>query len=485
MEVRTRFAPSPTGFMHVGNIRSALYTYLIAKKHEGTFILRIEDTDQNRYVEGAVEKIYKDLKNLGFIWQEGPDVGGDYGPYTQSERKPLYMEYAKKLIKSGHAYYCFCAQERLDDLRNKYAENNMTFMYDGICRGVDDTEADERIKNGEAYVIRFKMPRTGTTSYDDVIYGKLTFKNSELDDIILIKSDGLPTYNFANVVDDYTMKISHVVRGNEYISSTPKYKLVYDAFGFEMPKIVHLPMVNKPDGSGKKLGKRDGDVTFDSLLDKGYLKEAIINFMALLGWSPGGENEIFSLKELEENFSIDGISKSPAVYDQVKLNWMNGLYIRKEDIEYITELSIPFIVDAGFMTERQVKEKREWIKKVVSAVRGNVEYLAQIPEHIGIFFGDTVTVENDEAKEVLIGEHVPTVLKAFKAKVENIDEVNEDFTKGVFKEIQNETGIKGKNLFMTIRVALTGQCHGPEMPEILQILGKEMMIKRLKKAIKE
>ncbi|HCC07953.1 MAG TPA: glutamate--tRNA ligase [Clostridiales bacterium] len=483
MEVRTRFAPSPTGYMHVGNIRSALYTYLIAKKHEGTFILRIEDTDQNRYVEGAVEKIYKDLKSLGFVWQEGPDVGGDYGPYIQSERKALYMEYAKKLIESGHAYYCFCSQERLDDLRNKYAENNMTFMYDGICRGIDDIEAAERIKNGEKCVIRFKMPKTGTTSYDDVIYGKLTFKNSELDDIILIKSDGLPTYNFANVVDDYTMKISHVVRGNEYISSTPKYKLVYDAFGLEMPKIVHLPMVNKPDGSGRKLGKRDGDVTFDSLLEKGYLKEAIINFMALLGWSPGGENEIFSLKELEENFSIDGISKSPAVYDQVKLNWMNGLYIRKEDIEYITELSIPFIVDAGFMTKSEAEENKEWIKKVVGAVRGNVEYLAQIPEHIGIFFGEGVTPENDEAREILVTEDAPVVIKAFKEKLENISEVSEEFVKGVFKEIQTETGIKGKGLYMTVRVVLTGQCHGPEMPEILNILGKDLMIKRLGKVV--
>ncbi len=474
--VRTRFAPSPTGYMHLGNIRSALYTYLIAKKDNGTFVLRIEDTDRNRYVEGAIDKIYSDLAYLGFNWDEGPDIGGDFGPYIQSERREIYHKYVNRLLESGHAYYCFCSEERLENLREEYTKKGLNFMYDGLCKGVSMEEAKKRMEAGEKPVIRFKMPKVGTTSYHDEIFGELTFANSELDDIVLIKSDGYPTYNFANVVDDTEMKITHVVRGNEYISSTPKYKLIYDALGLPMPTVVHLPMVNKPDGSGKKLGKRDGDVTLDQYIEKGYLKEAVINFISLLGWSPGGEEEIFTLEELVSRFHIKGISKSPAVYDQNKLNWMNGIYIRKEPIEEITTLSVPYFVKEGLLTEKEAEERMEWLKMVVEAVRKNVITLSEIPEHAKIFFGDSVVIE-EEAKEVLEPESAKTVIKAFCDKVKT-NEITEEFGKTVFKEIQTETGIKGKELYMPIRVALTGQCHGPEMLEILMILGKENMLKR-------
>ncbi len=484
MEVRTRFAPSPTGFMHVGGVRTALFNYLIAKQNKGTFILRIEDTDQKRYTEGALEVIYDTLKDLKLQWDEGPDIGGDFGPYVQSERKGNYLEYAKQLVREGKAYYCFCTNERLEEMRANSEKNNIPFVYDGICRGNEAADVEEKLKNGEPYVIRFKMPKLGTTVYDDQVYGKIIVKNAELEDLILVKSDGMPTYNFANVIDDHEMRITHIARGNEYISSTPKYKLIYEAFGWEPPKFVHLPIIKKTANSDKKLSKRDADATVEDLHKKGYLNGAILNALALTGWSPGGEQEIFSLDELVEVFKIESISKGNAIFDTVKLNWINGQYIRKEDINYITDLSIPFIIEGGFITEEEAKTKYEWVKKIVGAVRGNLEYLAQIVDHIGIFFGDEAKPENDEAAEVIAGEQVPELLKAFKAKLEAISELNDDFVKGVFKEIQTETGIKGKNLYMPIRVALTGQCHGPEMNEIMGILGKDLMIKRIENIIK-
>lgn len=483
-KIRTRYAPSPTGFMHVGNIRTALYTYFIAKKDDGTFILRIEDTDQNRLVDGAVEKIYSDLKSLGIQWDEGPDVGGEYGPYIQTERKGRYLEYAKKLVEEKKAYYCFCSEERLNKLREESSALGKPFKYDGRCANLSEEEYNKRIENGEKPVIRFKMPKTGNTTFHDEVFGDITVKNSELEDLILIKSDGLPTYNFANVIDDHEMAITHVVRGNEYISSTPKYELIYHAFGWDTPKYIHVPMINKNDGSGKKLGKRDGDVTFESLLDKGYLKETIINFITLLGWSPGGEQEIFSMDELVKTFDVKGISKSPAVYDVAKLNWMNGQYIRKSDIEYITELSIPFLIEEGLINKDTVESSRDKITKIISAVRGNVDYLAEIPNHARIFFEDEISIEDEEAKEIINKDHVNELMIAWKNKIESLEQVTGEDTKTLFKEIQKETSIKGKDLYMPTRVALTGQIHGPEMVDVFDILGKESIIKRIDKIIK-
>ena len=322
--VRTRFAPSPTGFMHLGGLRTALYAYLYAKKNGGKFILRIEDTDRQRYVEGAVELIYSSLRESGLIWDEGPDIGGDYGPYIQSERKEIYAKYAKELVERGGAYYCFCDKERLESL----TDENGNRKYDKHCLGLTKEEVERRLAAGEPYVIRQNVPATGVSEYHDEIYGDIKVENSELEDNVLIKSDGMPTYNFANVVDDHLMRITHVIRGTEYLSSTPKYNLMYDAFGWERPVYIHLPTIMKD--STRKLSKRYGDANFDDFLKKGYLKEAIINYVALLGWSPKGSNvEKMTLKEMVELFSLDGVSKSPSIFDETKLRWLNGEYIRE------------------------------------------------------------------------------------------------------------------------------------------------------------
>ena len=339
-KVRTRFAPSPTGYMHVGNLRTALYAYLIAKHENGDFILRIEDTDQERLVEGALDVIYNTLKITGLNHDEGPDIGGPVGPYVQSERKNIYIEYAEKLIEKGEAYYCFCTKERLDMLRANSEALKRPFRYDKHCINLSKEEAQKKIAEGVPYVIRQKNPTTGSTSFHDEIYGDISVDNSELDDMILIKSDGLPTYNFANVVDDHLMGITHVVRGSEYLSSSPKYNRLYEAFGWDVPVYVHCPPIMKDEHH--KLSKRNGDASFEDLMAKGYLKEAILNYIALLGWNPGGEKEIFSMEELIEAFNYKNINKSPAVFDTKKLKWMNGEYIRSLSLDEFHEMALPY-----------------------------------------------------------------------------------------------------------------------------------------------
>ncbi len=338
-KIRTRFAPSPTGYMHVGNLRTALYAYLLAKKDDGTFILRIEDTDQERYVEGAVDVIYNTLKQVGMFWDEGPDVGGEFGPYIQSERMGMYMDYAKKLVETGHAYYCFCDKDRLEEVRTIQKASGMAPKYDGHCRNLSKEEIEENLKNGVPFVIRQKMPESGTTSFNDVVFGEITVENALLDDQILIKTDGMPTYNFANVIDDHTMGITHVIRGSEYLSSTPKYNLLYEAFGWEIPTYIHCSPVMK--NATEKLSKRNGDASFQDLIEKGFLSDAVINYIALLGWSPKGENEIFDMEGLKKEFSIDGISKSPAIFDPVKLRAVNAEHIRRLSPEEFKEYAVP------------------------------------------------------------------------------------------------------------------------------------------------
>ncbi len=338
-KIRTRFAPSPTGYMHVGNLRTALYAYLIAKHEAGDFILRIEDTDQERLVDGAVDIIYNTLKLTGLNHDEGPDVGGEVGPYVQSERKAIYLEYAKNLVKKGEAYYCFCSKDRLDMLKENAEALKRPFKYDKHCLHLTKEEIEANLAKGLPYVIRQNNPTTGSTTFDDVIYGKITVDNSELEDMILIKSDGLPTYNFANVVDDHLMGITHVVRGNEYLSSSPKYNRLYEAFGWDVPIYVHCPPIMKD--THHKLSKRNGDASFEDLIQKGYLKEAVLNYIALLGWNPGTNEEIFSLEELTEKFDFKDISKSPAIFDDAKLKWMNGEYIRKLSLDEFHELAVP------------------------------------------------------------------------------------------------------------------------------------------------
>ena len=372
-KVRTRFAPSPTGYMHIGNLRTALYTYLIAKKNGGDFILRIEDTDRERYVEGAVEVIYNTLRQAGLKWDEGPDIGGDYGPYVQSERMGMFKEYALKLVENGNAYYCFCDKDRLDEVRKIQEASHIPPMYDRHCRDLSKEEIEEKLAAGIPYVIRQKMPLEGTTTFHDEIYGDITVENSTLDDQILIKTDGMPTYNFANVVDDHTMGITHVVRGNEYLSSAPKYNLLYEAFGWEVPVYIHCAPVMKDHTT--KLSKRNGDASFEDIVAKGYLPEAVVNFIALLGWAPKGEEEIFDLNELAENFDLSGISKSPAIFDPVKLKAVNAAHIKKLSPEKFLELALPYI-------KQSVKREDVDLNVLAAMIQSRTELFTDIPEMI-------------------------------------------------------------------------------------------------------
>ena len=475
-QVRTRYAPSPTGYMHIGNLRTALYEYLIAKSQNGKFVLRIEDTDQERLVEGAVDVIYNTLKLCGMKHDEGPDIGGPYAPYVQSERKGTYKPYAEELIKKGHAYYCFCSKERLDDLRSKAEAKNEAFMYDRHCLNLSQQEIEEKLKNGEPYVIRQKMPREGTTTFEDAVYGSITVENSALEDQILLKSDGLPTYNFANVIDDHLMGITHVVRGSEYLSSTPKYNLLYDAFGWDIPVYVHLPLIVKADGS--KMSKRKGDASFEDLLSMGYLVEAIINYIALLGWSPDSNQEIFSLAELEKAFNIGHISKSPSTFDMNKLKWFNSEYIRAMSPEDFYEHARPYLEEA--VTNKEVD-----LKKVSRLLQARTEIFTDIPSKVG-FFNELVDYDlsiyvHKKMKTTL--ENSLENLKAAFPVFENMkkEEWNEANIHKVLIELVEKLGIKNGQMFWPIRTALSGWEVTPGGAiEIADILGKDETLRRLK-----
>lgn len=473
-KVRTRFAPSPTGFMHIGGVRTALFSYLIAKKYNGTFILRIEDTDQDRYVEGSLQVIYDTLKDLGLNWDEGPDIGGPYGPYIQSERKQNYLYYAIKLINEEKAYYCFCDEDRLNELRKKATLSKMPYKYDGHCRRLSKEEAEKRIVNGEKYVIRFKMPKDGITVFEDQVYGTIAVDNNELEDLILIKSDGMPTYNFANIIDDYEMKITHVVRGNEYISSTPKYILIYKALGFDIPQFIHLPIIKKTKDSDRKLSKRDSDATVEGLKKKGYLNEAIINMLALTGWSSGTEQEIFSLDELIKVFDIKGIGKGNAIFDIDKLNWLNNHYIRKLSIEELYHFLLPYLKISYDLSDKS----KSWIKELIAIYQEQLDYGSQISELVLLFFKDKIALD-EESSLFLKENNVDETIKAFIKEINKIEEWTVDNIISALNNVKNKTGVKGKMLFMPIRIKITGQMHGPELPITIHLLGKELVLNRL------
>lgn len=476
-QVRTRFAPSPTGYMHVGNLRTALYEYLVAKSQDGKFILRIEDTDQERFVEGAVDVIYNTLKLCGMKHDEGPDIGGPYGPYVQSERKDIYKPYAEELVKKGHAYYCFCTKERLDALRAEAEANNQTFMYDRHCLSLSPAEVEEKLKSGVPYVIRQKMPREGTTSFEDMVYGTITIENSMLEDQILIKSDGLPTYNFANVIDDHLMQITHVVRGSEYLSSTPKYNLLYQAFGWEIPVYIHLPLIVKPDGS--KISKRKGDATFEDLLKMGYLVEAVVNFIALLGWSPDSNQEIFTLSELEKAFNIRHISKSPSSFDMDKLRWFNAQHIRLMSPDKFYELALPYLKEA--ITNKDID-----LFKVSKLLQNRTEVLTEIPSKVG-FFNELC----DYDLNIYVHKKMKTTLEISLSSLrealpvlESIEEWNETNIHDSLMSLIERLGIKNGQMLWPIRTAITGWEVTPGGAiEIANILGKAETLRRMKKGI--
>ncbi|HEY5586207.1 MAG TPA: glutamate--tRNA ligase [Ruminiclostridium sp.] len=481
---RTRYAPSPTGYMHIGNLRTALYEYLIAKKDNGKFILRIEDTDQERYVEGSVDVIYKTLKLAGIVHDEGPDVGGDYGPYVQSERKNLYLEYAKKLVDLGGAYYCFCTKDRLVKLKEEQDVAGQGHRYDRHCLALSKEDIQKKLAINEPYIIRQKMPDTGSTSFDDAVYGTITVDNSELDDQILIKTDGLPTYNFANVIDDHQMAITHVVRGNEYLSSTPKYNLLYEAFGWDIPIYVHVPLILK--SSGQKLSKRAGDPSFEDLVSEGYLVKAIVNYVVLLGWSPSTNQEIYSLRELEEVFEIDGISKAPAIFDINKLTWMNGEYIRKMPIEEFHKLALPYYeksISNKNIDTLKISKLLHIRTEVLTSIPETIDFINQLPEYdieMYIHKKSKTTLENSlesltsayPVLEVISNWNAETVHEALFAHIEAL-------------------GIKNSLLLWPVRTAVSGKAVTPGGAiEIADILGKEetllrinIGIERLKSAI--
>ncbi|MBQ3487295.1 MAG: glutamate--tRNA ligase [Clostridia bacterium] len=471
--VRTRFAPSPTGFMHLGNLRSGLYAYLQAKHNDGVFILRIEDTDQARYVEGAVDVIYRILKDIGLDWDEGPDIGGDFGPYVQSERKSMYLPYAEELVKKGKAYYCFCTKEELEERKAEAEKEGKVWKYDKRCASIPYEEARRRVEAGEPYVIRQNVPETGEASFDDVLYGHIQVNCADLEDMILIKADGMPTYNFANVIDDHTMGITHVMRGNEYLASTPKYNLLYEAFGWEKPVYIHLSQIMKD--AHRKLSKRYGDAYYEDFLAKGYLKEAVLNYVALLGWNPGDEREFFTLPELVEAFSIEGLSKSPAIFDNDKLNWMNGEYIRRLSPEDFTAHARRFYEAAGIghMDESILCRILQQRLQYFGEIPAMVDFLTELPDYDVELFTNKKSKTNPEVAREVLDMVIPLL--------DSLPNWAESTVHDALMNLAAEKGLKNGTLLWPVRIALAGKQVTPGGAiEIALLLGREESMKRLR-----
>ncbi len=476
-KVRTRFAPSPTGRMHVGNLRTALYAYLVAKHEGGDFILRIEDTDQERYVEGAVDIIYRTLQKTGLIHDEGPDKDGGCGPYVQSERQAqgIYLKYAKELIDKGEAYYCFCDKERLEGLKKVVAGKEI-HVYDKHCLHLSKEEVEEKLAAGIPYVIRQNNPTEGTTTFEDEIYGDITVDNAELDDMILIKSDGYPTYNFANVVDDHLMGITHVVRGNEYLSSSPKYNRLYEAFGWEVPVYIHCPLIT--DENHQKLSKRCGHSSFEDLVEQGFLTEAIVNFVALLGWSPADNQEIMTLEELVEKFDYHHMNKSPAVFDYTKLKWMNGEYIKKMDFDKFYEMALPYI--------KEVITKDYDLKKIAHMVQTRIEIFPDIRDHID-FFEELPEYDVAMYTHKKMKTNAQTSLEVLQ-EILPVLEAQEDYSNDALYQTLlkyvEQKGCKNGYVMWPIRTAVSGKQMTPGgATELMEVLGKEESLARIRKGI--
>lgn len=477
--VRTRFAPSPTGYMHIGNLRTALFAYLIAKKQDGDFILRIEDTDQERYVEGAVDVIYDTLKVAGLNWDEGPDIGGPVGPYVQSERMGMFKSYAEELVKTGHAYYCFCDKERLEEVRKIQEASHIAPMYDRHCRDLSPEEIQEKLDAGVPYVIRQKMPLDGTTTFHDEIYGDVTVENSTLDDQILIKTDGMPTYNFANVIDDHLMGITHVMRGMEYLSSTPKYNLLYNAFGWEIPQYVHLTTVMRD--AQHKLSKRDGDAYYSDFIAKGYLKEALINYLALVGWNPGTDQEFFTMDELVQAFDIHRLNNSPGIFDINKLNWMNGQYIAKLDPAEYLRMATPWfdkVLAGKGMDYARLAQLMQSRTEVFNQIPDMVKFLAEMPEYdLALYTHKKMKCDPAVAKENLTLA-LPVL--------EGINDWTEQNIHDTVMAAIAEAGKKNGAVLWPLRIAISGQESTPGGAfEIAYLLGKDETLRRVHAALEK
>lgn len=476
--VRVRYAPSPTGHLHIGGARTALFNYLFAKRHGGKFIIRIEDTDLKRHVEDAESSQLDNLSWLGIEWDESVDKGGEYGPYRCTDRLHIYKPYAEKLIEQGNAYRCFCTEEELEAEREEQRAKGDMPQYSGKCRHLSTDAIEAYLAEGKPYTIRFKVPANRELIVEDMIRETVRFESDGIGDFVIVKRDGIPTYNFAVTVDDALMEITHVIRGEEHLTNTPRQMLIYEALGFSEPRFGHLPLILNQDR--QKMSKRDESIVqfIEQYRDLGYMPEGIINFMALLGWSPEGEEEIFSLVDLEKQFAIDRVSKSPAVFDTDKLAWMNNVYVKQASVDRIVPLCIPHMENAGFIQLPLSTDQHDWITRLVGLYKDQMHYAAEIVEKARLFFNEHIEY-NEEAKQILAEAQVSDVLSAFGEKIAGGEEYSPEAIKAWLKEVQKETGHKGKLLFMPVRVVTTGQSHGPDLEQTLYLLGKDRVLQRI------
>ena len=482
-KVRVRYAPSPTGYLHIGNARSALFNYLFARHYDGDFIIRIEDTDKARHVDEGEASQLNYLKWLGIDWDESVDVGGDYGPYRQSERSHIYKPYIDKLLEEDKAYRCYMTAEELEAEREEQLKNGQQPKYSGKHAHLTKEEEEAFIAEGREPSIRIRVPKDKTYTFNDMVKGDVSFDSNGIGDWVIVKKDGTPTYNFAVVIDDHEMDITHVLRGDDHISNTPRQLMVYEALGFEAPEFGHMTLIVNEER--KKLSKRDSGILqfIEDYEALGYLPEALFNFIALLGWTPGGEEEIFSKDEFIELFTQDRLSKSPAFFDKTKLAWVNNQYMKQKDTEAVFELALPFLVKEGVVSENASEEELDWAKRLVALYQPQMSYAAEIVELSEQFFKTEVTYYED-AKAVLAEEQVPELMDALKETFNNLEDFKADNIKKAIKEVQKATGIKGKKLFMPIRVATTGETKGPELPNALELLGKDTVLARIENVIR-
>ncbi|MED3863982.1 glutamate--tRNA ligase [Priestia megaterium] len=477
-EVRVRYAPSPTGHLHIGNARTALFNYLFARNQNGKFIIRIEDTDQKRNIEGGEESQLRYLKWLGIEWDESIDVGGEYGPYRQSERTEIYQKYTEELLEKGLAYHCYCTSEELEKEREEQQASSQMPRYSGKCRNLTAEQRAELEAEGREPSIRFRVPSNTEIKWNDIVKDEVSFESEGIGDFVIVKKDGTPTYNYAVAIDDYLMKMTHVLRGDDHISNTPKQILVYEALGWTPPVFGHMTLI--VNENRRKLSKRDESIIqfIEQYKELGYLPEALFNFITMLGWSPVGEEEIFSKEQFIEIFDPARLSKSPALFDTSKLRWMNNQYMKQLDLDEVVALSVPHLVKAGKVEETRNAETEQWVRDLVALYQEQMSFGAEIVELTEMFFKKEIDY-SEEAKAVLAEEQVPEVLKAFAEEISSLEEFSADEIKAATKAVQKATGQKGKKLFMPIRVATTGETHGPELPKAISLLGKETVLARL------
>ncbi|MBR0615020.1 MULTISPECIES: glutamate--tRNA ligase [Bacillus] len=478
-EVRVRYAPSPTGHLHIGNARTALFNYLFARSQGGKFIIRIEDTDQKRNVEGGEESQLRHLQWLGIDWDESIDKDGGYGPYRQSERNDIYKKYYDELLEKDLAYKCYCTAEELEAEREAQIARSEMPRYSGKCSHLSKEEEDKLIAEGREPSIRFRVPKGEIIKFDDMVKGEISFETDGIGDFVIVKKDGTPTYNFAVAVDDHLMKMTHVLRGEDHISNTPKQIMIFHAFGWDVPLFGHMTLI--VNENRKKLSKRDESIIqfIEQYKNLGYLPEALFNFIALLGWSPVGEEELFTKEQFIDIFDVNRLSKSPALFDMHKLKWVNNQYVKALDLDQVVALTLPHLQKAGKVSEQLTEEENTWVRKLISLYHEQLSYGAEIVELTELFFKEQIEY-NQEAKEVLAEEQVPEVMASFARQLEQLESFTPDEIKAAIKAVQKETGHKGKKLFMPIRVAVTGQTHGPELPQSIELLGKETVLNRIK-----